>query len=199
MTEKLSGPPSSARRSKHRCSSSKQRQRIKRWRQIGSWVLLFLLLAILLRWLGGYRPAPAVYSSHSQHQALVQLPRDDAPHEDYMEWWYYNGHLKADDGRAFSFHYVFFVVNAAVGYTVVHVALTDHQTLKRYSFQKGTTTIAWLTLAYSCANRLRKSMIRRAWPIEVNNSGARRDSADKASPMIVNSRSTAERINRLLR
>ncbi|MGY6214028.1 lipocalin family protein [Methylolobus aquaticus] len=139
MTEKLAGPPSSTRHGKRRRSSSKRRQRIKRWRQIGSWVLLVLLFLLLLRWLGGYRPAPAVYSSHSQHQALVQLPRDDAPHDDYMEWWYYNGHLKADDGREFSFHYVFFVVNSAVGYTVAHVALTDHQTLKRYSFQKETT------------------------------------------------------------
>ncbi len=38
----------------------------------------------------------------------VVLPRDDAPHDRLTEWWYYTGHLAADDGRRFSFEYVIF-------------------------------------------------------------------------------------------
>ena len=36
------------------------------------------------------------------------LPADDAPHNAPIEWWYYNGHLKNDQGDEFSFHYVVF-------------------------------------------------------------------------------------------
>ena len=28
----------------------------------------------------------------------VVLPRDDGPHDRLTEWWYYTGHLRADDG-----------------------------------------------------------------------------------------------------
>jgi len=69
----------------------------------------------------------------------VHLPRDDAPHNDFMEWWYYNGHLTTADGRLYSFHYVFFVLNSTVPYTVAHVALTDHQSRKRFNFQRKTS------------------------------------------------------------
>lgn len=67
---------------------------------------------------------------------LVRLPEDDAPHRDAMEWWYYNSHLQAQDGREFTFHYVFFLVNSVVPYTVSQVSLTDHQTGKHYVQQK---------------------------------------------------------------
>ncbi|MCC7106140.1 MAG: hypothetical protein IT307_13435, partial [Chloroflexi bacterium] len=29
----------------------------------------------------------------------LTLPKDEAPHQDLTEWWYYTGHLQADDGR----------------------------------------------------------------------------------------------------
>lgn len=40
----------------------------------------------------------------------IQLPQDDAVklHET-LQWWYWTGHLKAKDGRAFGFEIVFFV------------------------------------------------------------------------------------------
>jgi predicted secreted hydrolase len=38
-----------------------------------------------------------------------RLPRDHGPHFDYQtEWWYYTGHLAADDGRRFGFQLTFF-------------------------------------------------------------------------------------------
>jgi predicted secreted hydrolase len=57
----------------------------------------------------------------------VRLPADDAPHERLMEWWYYTGHLEADDGRRFGFEFVIF--RAERGAFPVswasHLALTD--------------------------------------------------------------------------
>jgi len=38
----------------------------------------------------------------------IQFPRDDAPHDDLTEWWYYTGHLAADDGRRYGFEFVVF-------------------------------------------------------------------------------------------
>lgn len=38
----------------------------------------------------------------------LSLPADDASHNSPIEWWYYNGHLKNDQGDEFSFHYVVF-------------------------------------------------------------------------------------------
>ena len=66
----------------------------------------------------------------------VTLPADDAPHHNYMEWWYYNAHLRAADGREFSFHYVFFLIDSVISYTVSHISLTDHQTGKHYTAQQ---------------------------------------------------------------
>ena len=36
------------------------------------------------------------------------LPADDRSHSAPIEWWYYNGHLKAEEGEEYSFHYVIF-------------------------------------------------------------------------------------------
>jgi predicted secreted hydrolase len=60
----------------------------------------------------------------------VVLPRDDASHPVSAEWWYYNGHLTAEDGGRYGFHLVFFEVVPSVGVPVVHIghfAVTDHQ------------------------------------------------------------------------
>ena len=60
----------------------------------------------------------------------VTLPRDDAPHRAYTtEWWYYNGHLQAETGEQFSFHYVVFDVRfpGISPSNIYQVAITDHQ------------------------------------------------------------------------
>ena len=57
----------------------------------------------------------------------VVVPRDDAPHNDLTEWWYYTGHLDAADGRTFGFQYVIFQAvrnDGPVGYAA-HFAITD--------------------------------------------------------------------------
>ena len=57
----------------------------------------------------------------------VVLPRDDAPHDRLSEWWYYTGHLRADDGSRFGFEFVIF--RAERGRFPVswasHLAVTD--------------------------------------------------------------------------
>jgi predicted secreted hydrolase len=57
----------------------------------------------------------------------VELPRDDGPHDRLTEWWYYTGHLRAEDGQRFGFEYVVFRAERG-GFPVSwasHLALTD--------------------------------------------------------------------------
>ena len=57
----------------------------------------------------------------------IELPRDDAPHDRLTEWWYYTGHLKAQDKRRFGFEYVIFRAERGLFPTswVAHFAITD--------------------------------------------------------------------------
>ncbi|MDR6538992.1 lipocalin family protein [Variovorax soli] len=68
----------------------------------------------------------------------LNLPADDAPHGSAMEWWYYSGILGAEAGQRYAFHMVVFVANGLVKHTVMHAALTDLQTGKRYLSQTRT-------------------------------------------------------------
>jgi predicted secreted hydrolase len=57
----------------------------------------------------------------------VVLPRDDGPHDRLTEWWYYTGHLRADDGARYGFEFVIFRAERGGFPTswVSHLALTD--------------------------------------------------------------------------
>jgi len=70
--------------------------------------------------------------------APLNLPADDTPHGSRMEWWYYNGILKADSGERYAFHVALFVANGLVKQTVMHAALTDLQTGERHISQSRT-------------------------------------------------------------
>jgi predicted secreted hydrolase len=69
-------------------------------------------------------PAPTVSLVDPQP---IELPRDDAPHDRLTEWWYYTGHLRAEDGRRFGFEYVIFRAERGLFPTswVSHLAITD--------------------------------------------------------------------------
>ncbi len=57
----------------------------------------------------------------------VSFPRDEAPHDNLTEWWYYTGHLFTDDGARYGFEFVVFQVvrgDYPVVY-VAHMAVTD--------------------------------------------------------------------------
>ena len=60
----------------------------------------------------------------------VRLPEDDASHPVETEWWYFNGHLFADDRTSYSFHYVFFDVvreNLPEELLLGQLAIADHR------------------------------------------------------------------------
>jgi predicted secreted hydrolase len=67
-------------------------------------------------------PTPATYP-------LISFPRDEAPHNDLTEWWYYTGHLESADGRRWGFELVNFQIQRATlaPYYVAHFAVTDPQ------------------------------------------------------------------------
>jgi predicted secreted hydrolase len=71
-------------------------------------------------------PAPTAVS-RPPDPIPIELPRDDAAHDRLTEWWYYTGHLLADDGRRFGFEFVIFRAERG-GLPVSwasHLALTD--------------------------------------------------------------------------
>lgn len=56
----------------------------------------------------------------------VALPADESVHEEPMEWWYWTGHLRAEDGRWFGFELVFFLGrNTGIWRRTAHHAITD--------------------------------------------------------------------------
>jgi len=56
----------------------------------------------------------------------VDLPADEGAHSEDLEWWYWTGHLQAEDGRWFGFELVFFLLQYT-GYwgQIAHIAVTD--------------------------------------------------------------------------
>jgi predicted secreted hydrolase len=69
----------------------------------------------------------------------VTFPRDDAPHDNLTEWWYYTGHLFADDGSRYGFEFVIFQVirgSYPVAY-VAHMAVTDGPRGRFWHDQRG--------------------------------------------------------------
>lgn len=126
----------------------------RKGRREGLWAAVFLLLGgggwlAWDRWIGSNAPPPVPARQTSPSSApsgapaspgpgvKVKLPADDGAHRNLMEWWYYNGHLETADGRVFSFHYVYFLVNSVVPYTAAQLSLVDHQTRRRFAHAKS--------------------------------------------------------------
>ncbi len=81
---------------------------------------------------GGKAPWPGPFtpvSGATPIPAPVSFPRDEAPHPSLTEWWYYTGHLAADDGAKYGFESVIFqsLRNNIPAYYAAHAAVTDHQ------------------------------------------------------------------------
>ncbi len=71
------------------------------------------LLLILFTLLGCFLFLPSIALSEDftlpQPGWIWAFPRDHGAHPDFKtEWWYYSGHLKAADGRAFGYQLTFF-------------------------------------------------------------------------------------------
>jgi RND superfamily putative drug exporter len=79
--------------------------------------------------------APSPLPSRPSDPVPVELPRDDAPHDRLTEWWYYTGHLAAEDGSRYGFEFVIFRAERG-GFPVTwasHFAVTD-EGAKRFNY-----------------------------------------------------------------
>jgi predicted secreted hydrolase len=94
---------------------------------------LVLLLGLLLGCVAGpahpprSTPVPRADPTATATPAPIAFPRDEAPHRDLTEWWYYTGHLDAPGGEQYGFELVVFQsVRGAgpVGYAA-HFAVSD--------------------------------------------------------------------------
>jgi predicted secreted hydrolase len=91
--------------------------------------LLLLLVLLLAACAPPAAPPPRVFAPNPPRAEVypVTFPRDEAPHRDLTEWWYYTGHLFAEDGGRYGFEFVIFQVvrgDYPVIY-VAHMAVTD--------------------------------------------------------------------------
>lgn len=84
------------------------------------------------------KAATVWFETKASSNDLISLPKDDAPHQSKMEWWYYNGHLITETGKKYSFHDTIFLVNGGVSHMVNHVSFADHQTGRHYIDQRST-------------------------------------------------------------
>jgi predicted secreted hydrolase len=106
---------------------------------LGCLVLVMVIFAAYFAYeIWSLKPAAKWQEVSAKEGVYIQLPKDDAPHNTPMEWWYYNGHLKTASGKKYSFHYTVFLVNGLIPHNVSHVSLADHQLQKNYTTEKRT-------------------------------------------------------------
>ena len=72
-------------------------------------------------------PPPALAPT-SEPFPYVRLPQDEGAHLTSVEWWYFNGHLTADTGQDYSYHFVTFQLVLPDGPTVriAQLSWADH-------------------------------------------------------------------------
>ncbi|MCP4137771.1 MAG: hypothetical protein GY754_42800 [bacterium] len=69
-------------------------------------VSIFFLISIVIHYTGC---SPKYTIIHERPEKPISLPADDAAHYwSQMEWWYYTGHLEAEDGKKYGFEVTFF-------------------------------------------------------------------------------------------
>ena len=84
----------------------------------------------------------------------IRLPEDHHPHNNSIEWWYYNGHLNDSKGNPFGFHAVIFRGRSGtsqIGY-MSHTSLTDINNQKHYQSTKLGNTATNTNYWYSFTN-----------------------------------------------
>lgn len=111
-------------------------------RRYGLIVFFGSLLLIIAGWFYheafNSKNAKVWFETKAASNSLISLPKDDAPHQAKMEWWYYNGHLLTESGKKYSFHDTTFLVNGVMSIMVNHVSFADFQTSKHYIDQHST-------------------------------------------------------------
>jgi predicted secreted hydrolase len=85
-------------------------------------------------------PVPTAPAPVPTAAAPISLPRDDAPHDQLTEWWYYTGHLDTAGGASYGFEMVVFQSvrgRGPVGYAA-HYAITDLAS-RRFAYDQRTS------------------------------------------------------------
>lgn len=125
---------------KYRSRRNYKKHRLMR----GHWAIkvVISLLIVVAIWLYQEvmprKTAAVWFESKAASNNLISLPKDDAPHQSKMEWWYYNGHLITESGKKYSFHDTTFLVNGVMNMMVNHVSFADYQTGRHYIDQRST-------------------------------------------------------------
>lgn len=70
---------------------------------------------------------------------LVFLPADEAPHDAPIEWWYFNGMLRDEEGGEYGYHFVTFQTEGAPGVVphLLQATLGDHGKGVHYAAERG--------------------------------------------------------------
>jgi predicted secreted hydrolase len=115
----------------------KRRLRRSYWLSAGI-AILFIIGVWFYRQVFVSEAAAVWFETKATSSALISLPKDDAPHQAKMEWWYYNGHLTTETGKSYSFHDTVFLVNGLMSVMVNHFSFSDYQTGRHYIDQHRT-------------------------------------------------------------
>ena len=81
---------------------------------------------------GGKAAWPGPFTPPAKEEVVplpVTFPRDEASHDSLTEWWYYTGHLRAEDGARYGFESVIFqsIRSDIPPIFSAHTAITDRQ------------------------------------------------------------------------
>ena len=79
--------------------------------RVGLWVLVVLVFGPGLAGCGrDFEPLVDVEPTVTDVESLpaIEFPRDNEPHENLSEWWYFTGHLRDEEGREYGFEFVIF-------------------------------------------------------------------------------------------
>ncbi|MGR9114454.1 MAG: lipocalin family protein [Gammaproteobacteria bacterium] len=119
--------------------NSRQRASHSQYRTLLRGSAAFLAVGVWLIYRATHlEPSEQWFEAHASDAIKVSLPRDNAPHQSKIEWWYYNGHLTTESGRQFSFHHTVFLVNSVLSQVVSHVSFNDHQNGRHFTDQRRT-------------------------------------------------------------
>ncbi|HEY6139204.1 MAG TPA: lipocalin-like domain-containing protein [Thermoanaerobaculia bacterium] len=137
-----------------------------------------------------------LHSAFGQFQPALpgyefSFPRDHGTHEEYRtEWWYYTGHLQADDGRAYGFELTFFRAGVSRepattrwdlrDLSLAHFALTDVKARQFRYYEKLNRSSPFT--ASAAAGRL--DVFNEAWRATTLPDGAWRIAAQSGSDAV---------------
>ena len=85
------------------------------------------------------RPLPNPAGAPQGMEEKVQLPHDEGVHLSDLEWFYFNGHLTAENGQEFSYHFVTFQTVQPSGLTsrLAQLSWADHADMLHLTGEKA--------------------------------------------------------------